>query len=88
MGYYLLECPNYENEREKMSKRILDCCWIPNFCFNMLLAAKQEDDFKDWRNMILSQLETYVVETGRFWHTKVTLIVHCAPPKYRELVIK
>ena len=66
VGHYLLECPNYENEREKMRKRIFDCCGIANFGLNMLLDAKQEDDFKDWRNMILSQLESYVVETGRF----------------------
>ena len=66
MGHYLLECPNYENEREKMRKGIFDCCGIANFGLNMLLDAKQEDDFKDWRNMILSQLEIYVVETVSF----------------------
>ena len=58
-----------EEEKKKFSrvrKRIFVCCGIANFGLNMLLDAKQEDDFKDWRNMILSQLEIYVVETGRF----------------------
>ena len=32
----------------------------------MLLEAKQEEDFKEWRDCILSELEVYVVETKRF----------------------
>ena len=32
----------------------------------MLLEAKQEVDFKEWRNCFLSELEDYVVETRRF----------------------
>ena len=32
----------------------------------MLLEAKQEEDIKEWRDFILSELEEYVVETERF----------------------
>ena len=66
MGHYLLECPNYENEREIMRKRIFCRCGIAIFGLNMLLDTKKEEDFKEWRNTILSHLENYVVETRRF----------------------
>ena len=32
----------------------------------MLLDAKKEDEFKDWRDTILSELESYVAKTQRF----------------------
>ena len=32
----------------------------------MLSEAKQEDDFKEWRDCILLELEDYVVETKPF----------------------
>ena len=66
MGHFLLHCPKYEDERQKMRKRIFDFSGIANFDLNMLLDAKQDDQFKEWRNTILSQLENYVVETQRF----------------------
>ena len=57
---------NNEDEREKMRKKIFDFCGIANFDENMLLDAKQNDQFKEWRNTILAQLENFVVETRRF----------------------
>ena len=66
MGHYLLECPKYENEREILRKRIFDSCGIANFGLNMLLDVKKEEDFKEWRNTILSHLDNYVVKTRRF----------------------
>ena len=47
VSHYLLECPKYENEREKMRKRIFNYSGIANFDLNLLLDAKQEDDFKE-----------------------------------------
>ena len=32
----------------------------------MLLDAKKEDEFKDWRDTILNELESYVAKTQRF----------------------
>ena len=65
LSHYLLD-PNYENEREKMRKRLFDYCGIAHFDLNMSLDAKQEDHLKEWRNTIISELETYVVETRSF----------------------
>ena len=84
VGHYLLQCPKYENEREIMRRNIFDCCGIANFGLNMLLDAKKEEDFKEWRNTILSHLENYVFETRRFANVK--LIV----PRttiYREFIV-
>ena len=49
-----------------MRKRIFDLCGISVFDLNMLWDVKPEDEFKDWRDIILSQLELYVAETRRF----------------------
>ena len=66
VGHFLLHCQKYETERELMRKRIFDLCGISVFDLNMLLDMKPEDEFKDWRDTILSQLELYVAETRRF----------------------
>ena len=66
INHYLLECENYENEREQMRKRLFECCGIIHLDINMLLDAKPEDDYREWRDLILSELETYVDGTKRF----------------------
>ena len=53
INHYLIECAKYENVREKMRKRLFACCGILHLDVNMLLEAKQEDDFKEWRDCIL-----------------------------------
>ena len=39
----------------------------------MLLDAKPEDDYRGWRDLILSELETYVDETKRFIKQELSL---------------
>ena len=53
---YFLDCTNYETLREKMRRRLFDCCGIIHLDINILLDAKQEDDFKEWRSLIISEL--------------------------------
>ena len=65
INHYLLECENYENEREQIRKRLFQCCGIIRLDINMLLDAKPED-YREWRDLILSELETYVDGTKRF----------------------
>ena len=48
-----------------MRKRLFECCVIIHLDINMLLDAKQEDDYRKWRDLILSELETYVDGTKR-----------------------
>ena len=50
------ECPKYEN----------DYCGIAHLDLNLLLDVRQDEELKDWRNTILSELENYVVGTKRF----------------------
>ncbi|MEW8548387.1 MAG: reverse transcriptase domain-containing protein [Candidatus Thiodiazotropha sp.] len=66
VSHYLIDCPLYENEREIMRKRLFQSCGIPQLDMNLLLMAKKEDEFKEWRNCILTELETYVATTERF----------------------
>ena len=66
ISHYLLECTNYETLREKMRRQLFDCCGIIHLDITILLDAKQEEDFKEWRSLILSELESYVSETKRF----------------------
>ena len=61
INHYLIECAKYENVREKMRKILFDCCRILHLDVNMLLEAKQEEDFKEWRGCILSELEDYKI---------------------------
>ena len=56
----------YENAREKMKRKLSENCGIDHLDLNLLLDAEQNENFKDWRNIILSDLETYVVETKCF----------------------
>ena len=60
VAHYLLHCPLYEGEREVLRKRLFDICGIIHLDLNMLLDVKKEDEFKDWRDTILSELESYV----------------------------
>ena len=64
--HYLLHCPLFEEEREVLRKRLFDICGIIHLDLNMLLDAKKEDEFKEWRDTILSELESYVAKTQRF----------------------
>ena len=42
--HYFLECTNYETLREKMRRRLFDCCRIIKLDINILLDTKQEED--------------------------------------------
>ena len=66
ISHFLLDCPNYEPEREIMRKRLFETCEIAHLDLNLLLDAKQDDEFTDWRSYILTELENFVVGTGRF----------------------
>ena len=49
-----------------MRKRLSQNCGIIHFDLNLLLDARKEDEFKDLRSAILTELEAYVAETKRF----------------------
>ena len=66
ISHYLLECPLYENQREKLRRKLFETCGIAHLDLNLLLNVKTVDDYKEWRTLILSELETFVAETKRF----------------------
>ena len=51
---------------KQKEKRLFETCGIAHLDLNLLLDAKQDDELKDWRSYILTELENFVVGTGRF----------------------
>ena len=66
VSQYLLFCPLFEKEREVMRKRLFENCGIIHLDLNILLDARKDDELKEWRSVILSELEMYVAKTERF----------------------
>ena len=64
--HYLMECELNENGRELLRRKLFESCGITHLDMNLLLDAKHDDEFKEWRGVILSELETFVLETKRF----------------------
>ena len=64
--HYLIECEMYENGREQLQRKMFEICGIANLDMNLFLYAKHDDIYNNWRNVILSKLETFVVGTKRF----------------------
>ena len=64
--HYLMECELYENGRELLRQRLFESCGIAHLDMNLLLDAKHDDEFMEWRDVILSELETVVLDTKRF----------------------
>lgn len=66
VSHYLLFCPLFEREREVMRKRLFENCGIIHLDLNILLDVRKDDELKEWRSVILSELEMYVAKTERF----------------------
>ena len=66
VSHYLLFCPLYEKEREQMRRNLFQNCGIINLDMNKLLDTRKEDELKEWRDIILTELETYVAGTKWF----------------------
>ena len=64
--HYLMECELFENGRELLRRKLFESCGIAHLDMNLLLDAKHDDKFKEWRGVILSELETFVLETKCF----------------------
>ena len=57
----LFHCVCYsKNDREKMRRNLFEIGGIVYLNMILLLDAKQKDQFKDWRGLILSELGSFV----------------------------
>ena len=54
-----------------MRKRIFETCGITHLDLSLLLDAEEDDEFKDWRSFMLSELENFVVGTRGQFHQRV-----------------
>ena len=66
LSHFLLECQKFDMNRELMRKRIFETCVITHLDLSLLLDATENDEFKDWRSFMLSELENFVVGTRHF----------------------
>ena len=64
--HYLLECALYENEREHLRRKLFETCGIAHLDLNLILDAKRNEEFIEWRFVILTGLEAFVAKTKRF----------------------
>ena len=64
--HYLLDCELYEDEREQLRRNLFQSFGIAHLDLNLILDLKPDDEQKDWRTAILSELETFVQGTKRF----------------------
>ena len=64
--HYWMECELYKNEREKMRRKLFEIKGIAHSDMILLFDAKQNDEFKDWKSLILSELESFVAGTNHF----------------------
>ena len=55
-----------KNDREKMRRKLFEIGGIAYLDMILLLGAKQKDEFKDWRSLILSELGSFVAGTNHF----------------------
>ena len=78
LSHYSLECQEFDTTRELMRKRFFETCGITYLDLNFLLDAKKDDESKDWRSFILSELENLWVGTRRF-ATRHTITHHRIP---------
>ena len=62
----VIPCPLFEEEREVMRKRLFESCGFMHLDLNIPLGARKDDELKEWRSVILSELETYVAKTEQF----------------------
>ena len=49
-----------------MGRKLFEIGGITHLYMILLFDAKQKDEFKDWRSLILSELESFVAGTNRF----------------------
>lgn len=66
IDHYLMCCPRYEDERERLKTRLFQTLGVASVDLDLLLNMKPNDEYKDNRTFILSELEKYIQQTKRF----------------------
>ena len=64
--HYLIGCQEFDTARELAKKLFFEMCGITHLDLNLLLDAKEDEEYKDSRSFMLSELENFVVGTRRF----------------------
>ena len=72
--------------RQKLRRKLFETCGIAHLDLNLLLDVKTDDDYKEWRTLILSELETFVAETKHFATQPSCQRFQYMHHKYREII--
>ena len=65
--YFLLECQLYEDQRLQFFYTLQSQVGLTNLL--ELLSYEDKEDFKGWRDTVITSLCSYIEKTGRFDQT-------------------
>ena len=53
-------------EKEHLRRKLFETCGIAHLDLNLILDAKRDEEYIEWRSVILTELETFIAKTKRF----------------------
>ncbi len=69
ISHYLLECSNYDTERQLLEHRVRIATGVPQLSMELLLSDGPEDSYLHDRAQIIMELSHFIQSTARF-HTE------------------
>ena len=65
--HFILECPLYEDNRQRLQKNIFLQLGIPYLDMDLLLGYSENENIFGWRESIICELGQYIANTGRLF---------------------
>ena len=62
--HFILECPLYEDNRQKLQKNLFLQLGIPYLDMDLLLGYSENENLSGWRESVICELEQYTANTG------------------------
>ena len=63
--HFILECPLYEDNRQKLQKNLFQKLVIPYLDMDLLLGYSENENLSGWRESVICELGQYIANTGR-----------------------
>ena len=65
--HFILECPLYEDNRQRLQKNLFLQLGIPYLDMDLLLGYSENENISGWRESIICELGQYIANTGRLF---------------------
>ena len=65
--HFILECPLYEDNHQKLQKNLFLQLGIPILDMDLLFSYSENENFSGWRESVLYELGQYIANTGRLF---------------------